>query len=138
MYRSSRKSTVKISPQNAEPKIARMTARALLVRSVDRVRARAVSHFGLRRWNVDGSGSRSPGFVGCAANDPLIASSIQDVDELACRVLAGQPQEDILETHGPSFGARSEFLHRAARPDHAALDDSNPVAHRFGNFERMR
>jgi len=99
-----------MNAQNTNPKTSRNTVRA---RRPDWRCARAVSHLGLSRCAVDGSG-RAGG------------------------VLAGEPQKDLLQSVHPRLGVRAEVVHRPAGANHAPLDDADAVAHRFGDFERVR
>ncbi len=85
--------------------------------------ARAVSHLGLRRCAVDGSGS---------------FSSIEDVDQRARRVLSRETEEDLFEPGRARDRGRPQLVHGATRADHAVLNDSDPVAQRLGDFERVR
>src|SRR5262245_16671337 len=73
-------------------------------------RARAVIHFTLSRCAVDGSGS--PRGLGRSATPSAgSALGVEDIDQLARRVLAGESQEDLLETHGAGFRGCAEVGH---------------------------
>src|SRR6059036_2847409 len=91
-----------------------------------RARARAVIHFGVRRWRSAGSGTGMSGISdgGRRAKEerllvPLNSLSsfalsipsampdlcIEDIHKLARRVLAREPEEDLLEPLGAVLGA---------------------------------
>ena len=127
------------------------TSRSFVPRSPGAVCARAESHFGTSRCAVDGFGSTTAGarwlelyfarLVRCDGRlraAQRLRSCIEDIDQRAGRVLAGQLQEDLLRAHRARLGARTEFVHRATRAKHAALHDRDAVAHRLGDLERVR
>src|SRR6185437_6509909 len=98
--------------QNPNPSSPSTANRKPWPRSFDAARARAVSHLGLRRWAVDGSGrwpAAVPATTGAAA---AIASGIQHVHQRASGVVTGEPQENLLQTRKPRLGVRAKLLHR--------------------------
>src|SRR6478672_7228969 len=99
--------------QNSSPIAASSPKRAPRPRSFDIARARAVSHLGRRSRRSDGSGR--PATAG--------ASGIQHLDQLARRVLAGEAQEDLLETLRSGVGAATQLVHRAAGANGPLGDD---------------
>src|SRR6187549_946976 len=100
-----------MNTQNSMPISDSRKNRAPRPRSLAIARARAVSHFGRRISEIDGSGRRAT------------ASGIQDLDELARRVLARETQEDLLESFRSRFRAPSQLGHRAAGADRPVRDD---------------
>src|SRR4051812_30673763 len=104
--------------QNSAPIAASSPNRAPRPRSFESARARAVSHLGRSRSRSDGSGLTP------AAG----ASGIQHLDQLAGRVLAGEPEEDLLESLRPRVGAAAQLLHRATRANRPLRDDGDTVA----------
>ena len=118
----------KQQPEHAEERRAR--AASALVRR--RARARAVSHFGTSRCS-DGSESAAR-----RASRRARASGIEDLDELARRVLAGEPQEDLSSPVRARVGAaRSSSIVPQARitPPWMIAD---AVAQRLRHLERVR
>src|SRR5215207_7615367 len=109
--------------QNSSPITASRVKRAPRPRSLAIARVRAVSHFGRSSSVSDGSGRRT-------------ASGIEDLDQLARRVLAGEPQEDLLQPLGAGRGAATQLVHRPARADRPLRDDRDAVAQRLGYLER--
>src|SRR5690242_19049905 len=79
-------------------------SRAERPRSFAIARARAVGHLGRSSRANDGSG-RTP------------TSGIQHLDQLARRILAGEPQEDLLQPLRAGVRAATEVVHRAAGAD---------------------
>src|SRR3954471_14787051 len=100
-----------MNTQNSMPTSESRKNRAPRPRSLARARARAVSHFGRRSSEIDGSGRRAT------------ASGIQDLDEFARRVLAGESQEDLFEPFRPRLGAPTQLGHRAAGANRPVGDD---------------
>src|SRR5215217_3299754 len=109
-----------MNAQNSMPMSESRKNRAPRPRSLASARARAVSHLGRRISEIDGSGRRA-----------AATSGIQDLDELARGVLAGETQEDLLQPFRPRLGAPSQLLHRAAGADRPMRDDRHAVAHRL-------
>src|SRR6476659_6232663 len=107
-----------MNTQNSMPMNARSPKRAERPFSLAIARARAVSHFGRSSSDTGGSGRRT-------------ASGIQDLDQLARRILARETQEDLLQPLCSRFGAASQLLHRAAGADRPMRDDPHAIAHRF-------
>src|SRR3954454_15712962 len=107
-----------MNTQNSSPIAPSSPKRAPRPRSFAIARARAVSHLGRSRSASGGSGRTS-------------ASGIQDLDQLARRVLAREAQEDLLQAVGAGFGAAAQLLHRAARADRSLRDDRHAVAERL-------
>src|SRR5258705_8774655 len=99
-----------MNAQNSMPMSARSPKRAPRPRSFAIARARAVSHFGRSSSVTGGSGRRT-------------VSGIQDLDQLARRVLAGEAEEDLLQPLGARFGAAPQLGHRAAGADRSLRDD---------------
>src|SRR5215204_2131960 len=99
-----------MNAQNSIPIRASSPNRAPRPRSFAIARARAVSHFGRSSSAIGGSGRRT-------------ASGIQDLDQLARRVLAREPEEDLLEPLGPRLGAAPQVVHRPAGADRPVSDD---------------
>src|SRR5215210_2322699 len=114
-----------MNAQKSIPMNASSPKRAARPRSLAIARARAVSHFGRSSSAIGGSGRRT-------------ASGIQDLDQLARRVLASETQEDLLEPFGTRLGTPAKVGHRAARADRSVRDDRDAIAHRFGDFESVR
>src|SRR5215208_4800699 len=96
--------------QNNSPISASSAKRATRPRSPASARTRAVISFGISRCSSDGSGS-----VPASA-----ALRIEDVDQLARRILAGELEEDGLEPGGAGLRARAQVVHRTASANHAA------------------
>src|SRR5215212_51224 len=69
---------------------------------------------------------------------PRTASGIQDVHEFAGGVFSGELEKNILEPFCSSCRLRAQLFHRSERANFSGLNDSNSVAHRLGNFERVR
>src|SRR5512138_1331832 len=112
-----------MNTQNSMPTSESRKNRAPRPRSFASARARAVSHLGRRISETDGSGRRAS------------ASGIQDLDQLARRVLAGQAEEDLLEAFRSRLGAPAQLVHRAAGADGSVRDDPYAVAHRLRHLE---
>src|SRR4051794_24206651 len=111
-----------MNTQNSIPTSASRPNRALRPRSFAIARARAVSHFGRSSSDTGGFGRRT-------------ASGIQDLDQLARRILAGETEEYLLQPFRSRFGAASQLRHRAAGADRPVRDDRDAIAHRLGDFE---
>src|SRR6478735_9811521 len=107
-----------MNTQNSMPMNARSPKRAVRPRSFAMARARAVSHLGRSSSDTGGSGRRT-------------VSGIQDLDQLARRVLARETEEDLLQPLRARFGAPSQLRHRAARADRPVRDDPHAIAHRL-------
>src|SRR3978361_1135865 len=99
-----------MNPQNISPISASNPNRAPRPRSFAIARARAVSHLGRSSRGSAGSGR-------------VTTSGIQHLDELARGVLAGEPQEDLLESIGARLRALAQLVHRTARADRPLRDD---------------
>jgi hypothetical protein len=96
--------------------------RAARPRSFAIARARTVSHLGRSSSRSDGSGSAPK-------------SSTPDIDELPRRILASEPQEDLLQPLGVRIGVLAQLVHRTARADGPLRDDRHPVAQRLRDLE---
>src|SRR3954471_10151096 len=107
-----------MNTQNSMPMNARRPNRVVRPRSFAIARARAVSHFGRSSNVTGGSGRRT-------------ASGIQDLDQLALRVLAGEAEEDLLQPFRPRLGAASQLIHGAAGANRPVRDDRHAIAHRL-------
>src|SRR3954463_13489770 len=111
--------------QNSAPMAASRPKRAPRPRSFAIARARAVSHLGRSSSASDGSG-RAP---------TARASGIQHLHQLARGILAGESQEDLLETLRSRIGAAAELVHRAAGADRSFRDDRHAIAERLRDLE---
>src|ERR1035437_9776837 len=93
-------------------------------------RARAVSSLGLSRCSSVASDScpatRTPA-VGVIEGSRR--SGIEHFDEIPHRLLAREPEEDLLEPS--AFRAGAQVAHRAARGNPPAHDDRDAIAQRF-------
>src|SRR4051794_30742455 len=105
-----------MNAQKSMPMKKSSAKRAVRPRSFAIARARAVSSLGRSSSDTDGSGRPT-------------ASGIQDLDQLACRILPREAEEDLLESFRPRFGAAPQLRHRAAGPDRSVRDDPHAIAH---------
>src|SRR5687767_2752163 len=111
-----------MNAQKMNPRPPRTAVRATRPRSPERARARAVSHLGRSRWRRLGFGSpAAPG------SRPATASGIQDLDQLAGRVVPGEPQEDLLEPAGVLAAVPPQLGHGAGGDDLPVLDDADAI-----------
>src|SRR4029079_5861037 len=123
--------------QNPRPNAPRMKTRTPRPFSPMVFRARAVIHFTLSRWAVDGSG-RPRGLGRSTTPRAVSALGVEDIDQLARPVLAGEPQEDPLEAHRAGVPGCAEVGHRARGANHAALDNGDAITHSLGDLQRVR
>src|SRR5258708_235291 len=114
-----------MNAQKPKPMMPRIVKRAPRPRWPASVRARAVSHFGSRTKPSEGSG-----------RDP--ASGIQDLDQLARRVLASESQEDLLESLRAVLSGFAKLRYRAGRANASLRDDGDAIAQVFRHLERVR
>src|SRR5690606_30661272 len=98
---------------------------------------RAVSHLGRSRCSSGGSGSavitRCPPLM----RGEKMISGVEDIDQVAGGVLAGEAEEDLLEAALPFLQVATEIRHGAVGLDLPVHDDREPVAERLGHLKRV-
>src|SRR5215212_3670667 len=102
-----------MKPQKRTPIPASRAVRTKRPRSPERARARAVRNFGPSRWSSAGFGRTAEVMFAPPTAAAGRTSDIQDLDQLPRRILAGEPEEDLLETARVVARSGAQLRHRA-------------------------
>src|SRR5207248_4216042 len=94
-------------------------------------------YFGSNRWSRPGSGTGTSPPSRAPRSTPN-ALCVEDIDQLARRILARQLEEDVLEASRAAFRVTTQLVHRPASANLSTLNNGDALAQRLCDFQRVR